>query len=87
MEALEFEFFKVGYDDASGQQSIELRLLPVSLIFDSVASQYENETVTIRTQLIDTVHSTYIHWADISLLLDESEYNMEYDSEQQEYIA
>jgi hypothetical protein len=87
VETIEFEFFKVGYDDADGQQSIELRLLPVNLIFDSIASQYENETVIISTQLIDTAHSTYIHWADISLLLDESEYDMVYDSEQQEYIA
>ncbi|MHA2064778.1 MAG: winged helix-turn-helix domain-containing protein, partial [Candidatus Thorarchaeota archaeon] len=87
LEILEFEFLKVGYDDASGQQSIALHLVPVSLILDSMASQYENETITITAQLIDAVHSTNVYWADISLQIEESEYIMVYDSEQQEYVA
>ncbi|MHA2300663.1 MAG: hypothetical protein ACXACD_06895, partial [Candidatus Thorarchaeota archaeon] len=78
---------KFGYDYAFITSIHFNILLPVNLIFDSIASQYENETVAITTQLIDTAHSTYIHWAVISLLLDESVYIMEYDSEQQEYVA
>jgi len=78
---------RVGFDNSTGAISIEARPIPVEFIMESTYTQYENETLNIEFQLIDTVHSSLIDWGYLIVELEGAGYLAIFESVSSSYIV
>jgi len=78
---------KVGFDNSTGALDIKVTPIPVEIVFESSYSQYENETLHIELQLIDTAHSRSIDWGYIMVELEGVGYLAIYNSTTSSYIV
>ncbi|MBS3795920.1 MAG: hypothetical protein KGY80_13535, partial [Candidatus Thorarchaeota archaeon] len=85
--SLEVTFSAEGYDSVMETPSIEVRKLPLSLIFDQDMEIYENETITVSVRVNETYHAQLIDFAQVNLTIEGSTYILEYDEARESYRA
>ena len=85
--SLEITFSAEGYDSVMETPSIEVRRLPLSLIFDQDMEIYENETMQVAVSVNETYHAELIDFAQVNLTIEGSTYILEYDEASESYRA
>jgi len=65
---------RLGFESSIGSIEIEAESILTQLIYGSVVTQYENETISIYLQFLNSVHSTPIDWADVIVQLEGVDY-------------
>ncbi|MCK5302488.1 MAG: hypothetical protein KAJ96_05035, partial [Candidatus Thorarchaeota archaeon] len=78
---------KIGFVSVSWLIAVTINNLPTELSSEMDVVQYENETLHISAEFIDTYHATPISLAAVSLIFEGTEYNLEYISTQQGYLV
>jgi hypothetical protein len=69
---------KTGYENDTMQWEIQVLPVLVDVIISAPQETWENETITVSVRLNDTVHGVWIHWANVTLTLENQNFSMEY---------
>jgi len=79
------KFVSVGYENGTAQVNINIRELPIVLIYESEIQQFENESIAIFIKMFDGPHASIVSWGEIIIELDDIEYILVYDSDSEQY--
>ncbi|MGV9170347.1 MAG: Ig-like domain-containing protein, partial [Promethearchaeia archaeon] len=83
--SLEITFSTEGYESVLETLSIEVRRLPLSLIFNPDMEIYENETLVVTVLVNDTYHAELIDFAQVNLTIAGATYALDYDTTTESY--
>ncbi|MHA1907880.1 MAG: hypothetical protein ACW98Y_11340 [Candidatus Thorarchaeota archaeon] len=82
---LDLQLIQIGYGSIINQTEITVLPVTTSIITAFSRQIYENETIVIVAALNDTYHNSWIHWATVTIELDDQNYTMLYDELNEEY--
>jgi hypothetical protein len=85
--SLTITFSRQGYDSVLETPTIEVRPLPLSLIFDPDMEIYENETMRVSVRVNETYHAELIDFAQVNLTIAGTTYALDYDGTSESYRA
>jgi hypothetical protein len=85
--SVQINMSKTGFASVSWQIAVTIYLLPTELRSETDVVLYENETLYLSVEFIDTYHATPISLAAVSLIFESTEYHLEYISSQQGYLV
>lgn len=81
----QFTLERLGFDNNTGVIDIDVFPIPTQFVYETLYSQYENETILIKVQLLDAVQSTSIDWAMVTIDLEGVGYVAIYNSSDSTY--
>jgi len=76
---------RLGFDNSTGLIDIEVISIPTQFVYETTYSQYENETILIKVQLLHAVQSIPINWAQVTIELEGVGYVAIYNSSDSTY--
>ncbi|MDF1539692.1 MAG: hypothetical protein P1Q69_12400, partial [Candidatus Thorarchaeota archaeon] len=84
---LDLQISELGYALTSDSYDITVRKVTTALITSLNLQVYQNETILIVASFNDTYHNNWIHWANLTLGLNDQNYTMEYDILNEQYYV
>jgi len=79
-EPLQLVLNKTGYASNTTLWDIAILPVPTTLDNEEMYAQWENETIVVTARLRDTLHSSWVHWANLTLTFDGADYLMSYNT-------
>ena len=78
-------FVRLGYENGTSSVSIDIREIPLALVYQSEIHQFENETVVVDVEVFNAPHATSVDWAQVIVELEGVQYPLVYDNETMTY--
>ncbi|MFW9807388.1 MAG: hypothetical protein ACFFFK_11725, partial [Candidatus Thorarchaeota archaeon] len=82
---LHVNFVRLGYENSTSMVSIDIREIPLALVYLSEINQYENETVVVEVEVFNAPHATSVDWAQVIVELEGVQYPLVYDEDSMTY--